>query len=136
MTARAAISRCGGRPGLGAEARTEPRLIGLSRRAQRFIETEGIRVRQQEVRRHHDAWIEHGIPAAETERATAFQDRWGALALPPAPLYEGGPRILDAGCSEETPAEGWSFPAGDCRVSMAYSFTSTGILTSGGLHGG
>ncbi|CAM5675785.1 SMI1/KNR4 family protein OS=Streptomyces griseomycini OX=66895 GN=FHS37_007426 PE=4 SV=1 [Streptomyces griseomycini] len=95
---------------------------GLSRRAQRFIETEGICVRQQDIRRHHDAWIERGIPAAEIERATAFQDRWGGLALPPAPFYEGGPRILDADCPEKTPAEGWSFPAGDCRVSMAYSF--------------
>ncbi|MFI0036308.1 hypothetical protein ACH4NS_12630 [Streptomyces mutabilis] len=95
---------------------------GLSRRAQRFIETEGIRVRRQGIRRHRDAWIEHGIPVAEIERATAFQDRWGGLALPPAPFYEGGPRVLDAGCPEEMSAEGWSFPAGDCRVSMAYSF--------------
>ncbi|MGQ4730848.1 hypothetical protein ACUN3E_24655 [Streptomyces sp. Ju416(a)] len=95
---------------------------GLSRRAQRFIETEGIRVHRQDIRPHHDAWIEHGIPAAEIERATAFQDRWGGLALPTAPFYEGGPRVLDADCPEETPAEGWSFPAGDCRVSMAYSF--------------
>ncbi|MFE0723534.1 hypothetical protein ACFW4O_11455 [Streptomyces mutabilis] len=95
---------------------------GLSRRAQRFIETEGIRVRRQNIRRHRDTWIEHGIPAAEIERATAFQVRWGGLALPPAPFYEGGPRILDAGCPEETSAQGWSFPAGDCRVSMAYSF--------------
>lgn len=69
---------------------------GLSRRAQRFIETEGIRVRRQDIRCHRDAWIKHGIPAAEIERAAAFQDRWGGLALPPAPFYEGGPRILDA----------------------------------------
>lgn len=95
---------------------------GLSRRARRFIETEGIRVRRQDIRRHHHAWIEHGIPAAVIERATAFQDRWGGLALPPAPFYEGGPRILDADCPEGTPAEGWSFPAGDGRVSMAYGF--------------
>lgn len=60
----------------------------LSRRAQRFIETEGIRVRQQDIWRLHDAWIEHGIPATEIERATAFQDRWGGLALPPFPFYE------------------------------------------------
>ncbi|GGU60942.1 hypothetical protein GCM10010274_57170 [Streptomyces lavendofoliae] len=73
---------------------------GLSRRAQRFIETEGIRVRRQDIRRHHDAWIEHGIPAAEIERATAFQDRWGGLTLPSAPFYEGGPRILDADCPQ------------------------------------
>ncbi|MET9160240.1 hypothetical protein ABZX56_21135 [Streptomyces parvulus] len=95
---------------------------GLSRRAQRFIETEGIRLRRQDIRRYRDVWIEHGVPAAEIERATSFQDRWGGLVLPPAPFYEGGPRILNAGCPEEESAEGWSFRAGDCRVSMAYSF--------------
>ncbi|MFG2326872.1 hypothetical protein [Streptomyces sp. NPDC048568] len=42
-------------------------------------------------------------PAAEIERATAFQDRWGGLALPPAPFYEGGPRILNADCSRIGP---------------------------------
>ncbi|WP_330237557.1 hypothetical protein [Streptomyces sp. NBC_00525] len=95
---------------------------GLSRRAQWFVETQGIRVHRQDVRRHRDAWIEHGVPATEIGRATAFQDRWGGLALPPAPFYEGGPRVLSAGCPEEVAAEGWSFRAGDCRVSMAYGF--------------
>ncbi|MEU1077250.1 MULTISPECIES: hypothetical protein [unclassified Streptomyces] len=93
----------------------------MSRRAQRFVEVEGLRVHRQDIRRHHDVWIGHGIPAAEIGRATAFQDRWGGLALPPAPFYEGAPRILDAGCPERMPG-GWSFPAGDCRVSMAYRF--------------
>lgn len=96
--------------------------IGLSRRAQRFVETDGVRLPRQNIRRHRDAWIRHGIPAAEIERAIAFQDRWGGLALPPAPFYEGGPRILNADCPEGSVAEGWSFPAGDCRVSMAYGF--------------
>jgi hypothetical protein len=77
---------------------------------------------RQDIRRHRDAWIERGIPAAEIDRAAAFQDRWGGLALPPAPFYEGGPRILDADCPEGSAAEGWSFPAGSCRVSMAYGF--------------
>ncbi|WP_371680988.1 hypothetical protein [Streptomyces sp. NBC_01276] len=95
---------------------------GLSRRAQRFVQVEGIRVHRQDTRRHRDAWLGHGIPAAEIDRASAFQDRWGGLALPPAPFYEGGPRILAAGRPEGTRAEGWSFPAGDCRVSMAYGF--------------
>ncbi|MET8596072.1 hypothetical protein [Streptomyces althioticus] len=95
---------------------------GLSRRAQRFIETAGIRVRPHDIRRHRDAWIGRGIPAAEIERATVFQDCWGGLALSPAPFYEGGPRVLNADCPEAMPAGGWSFPAGDCRVSMAYSF--------------
>lgn len=67
-------------------------------------------------------WTGYGIPAAEVERAAVFQDRWGGLALPPAPFYEGGPRILGADLSEGSAAAGWSFQAGDCRVSMAYGF--------------
>lgn len=95
--------------------------VGMSPRAQRFVEVEGLRIHRQDIRRHHDVWIGHGIPAAEIDRATAFQDRWGGLALPPAPFYEGGPRILDADCPERMP-ESWSFPAGECRVSMGYRF--------------
>ncbi|MFG2660186.1 hypothetical protein [Streptomyces sp. NPDC048425] len=95
---------------------------GLSCRAQRFVEVDGIRVHRQDIRRHRDAWVGQGIPAAEIDRAAAFQDRWGGLALPPAPFYEGGPRILDADCPEGSETEGWSFEAGSCRVSMAYGF--------------
>jgi hypothetical protein len=95
---------------------------GLSRRARRFVEVHGIHVPRQDIRRHRDAWIEREMPAAEIDRASAFQDRWGGLVLPPAPFYEGGPRILDAGCPAGSAAEGWSFPAGSCRVSMAYGF--------------
>ncbi|MFJ8112324.1 hypothetical protein [Streptomyces sp. NPDC096132] len=95
---------------------------GLSRRARRFVEADGIRVPREDIRRHRDVWIERGIPATEIDRAAAFQDRWGGLALPPAPAYEGGPRILDADCPQGSAAQGWSFPAGDCRVSMAYGF--------------
>ncbi|MFF4330703.1 hypothetical protein ACFYZT_29870 [Streptomyces sp. NPDC001591] len=94
--------------------------VGLSRRAQRYIEANGLR--RRDIRRHRGAWIAQGIPAAEADRAAAFQERWGGLALPPAPCYEGGPRILDADCPERSAAGGWSFPAGDCRVSMAYRF--------------
>ncbi|WP_185909344.1 hypothetical protein [Streptomyces sp. WAC01280] len=93
----------------------------MSRRAQRFVEVEGLRVRRRDIRRHRDVWIAYGIPAGEIDRATAFQDRWGGLALPPAPFYEGGPRTLDADCPERE-SDSWSFPAGDCRVSMAYGF--------------
>ncbi|WP_394437191.1 hypothetical protein [Streptomyces sp. SGAir0957] len=96
--------------------------VGLSRRARQFVEADGIRLPRQDLRRHRDVWLAHGIPAAEAERAATFQDRWGGLALPPAPFYEGGPRVLDADCPEGAVAEGWSFPAGDCRVSMAYGF--------------
>ncbi len=95
---------------------------GLSGRARRFVEVDGIRVPRQGIHRHREAWIGHGIPAAEIDRAAAFQDRWGGLALPPAPFYEGGPRILDADCPEGSAAQGWSFSAGSGRVSMAYGF--------------
>ncbi|WP_384620511.1 hypothetical protein [Streptomyces sp. NPDC059070] len=79
----------------------------------------GIRVPMQDIRRHRDAWIGHGIPAAEIDRASEFQDRWGGLALPPAPFYEGGPRILDAGHPEGSETEGWLFPAGSGRVNSS-----------------
>lgn len=107
----------------------EPRVIpaartpdGLSRRARRFIETHGLRVPRQDLRSHRDIWLEHGIPATEIDRAAAFQDSWGGISLPPAPAYEGGPRVLEADIPEESAADGWRFPAGRCRVSMAYSF--------------
>ncbi|MEU2879357.1 hypothetical protein [Streptomyces sp. NPDC007070] len=96
--------------------------VGLSPRARRFVEANGVRVPRRNIRRHRDAWLDQGIPAAEIDRAAAFQDRWGGLALPPAPFYEGGPRILNADRPEGPAAEGWSFPAGSCRVSMAYGF--------------
>ncbi|MFG2340948.1 hypothetical protein [Streptomyces yangpuensis] len=95
---------------------------GLSRRAQQFVEAEGLRLRRRDIRQHTDVWRGHGIPAAEIERAAAFQDRWGGLALPTAPCYEGGPRVLEADCPEWRPEVGWTFPAGDCRVSTAYGF--------------
>ncbi|MFI9588049.1 hypothetical protein ACIHCQ_41125 [Streptomyces sp. NPDC052236] len=58
----------------------------------------------------------------EIDRVTEFQQRWGGIALPPAPAYEGGPRILDTDTPEGSAAEGWWFSAGDERVSMAYGF--------------
>lgn len=96
---------------------------GLTDRARRFVEVNGVRVPQEALGQHREKWIEHGIPAVEIDRAAAFQDRWGGLTLPPAPFYEGGPHILGADCPEDSAAEGWSFPAGSCRVSMAYGFT-------------
>nr|WSX54171.1 hypothetical protein OG409_37835 [Streptomyces sp. NBC_00974] len=95
---------------------------GLSRRAQYFVEVHGLRVPRRDIRPHRGVWLEHGIPAAEIDRAIAFQECWGGIALPPAPAYEGGPRVLEADVPEGPPADGWRFPAGDCRVSMAYGF--------------
>lgn len=95
---------------------------GLSRRARLFVEVHGLCVPQQDIRVHRDVWLSHGIPAEEIDRAVAFQERWGGIALPPAPAYEGGPRVLEADFPEGPASDGWRFPAGDCRVSMAYGF--------------
>ncbi|GAA4887897.1 hypothetical protein GCM10023237_01390 [Streptomyces coeruleoprunus] len=65
---------------------------GLSRSARSFVEVHGIRVPPQDLRRHREVWIAYGIPAAEADRAAAFQNRWGGLALPPAPFYEPSSR--------------------------------------------
>ncbi|MYT73468.1 MULTISPECIES: hypothetical protein [unclassified Streptomyces] len=95
---------------------------GLSRRARSFIEAHGLRVPRRDLTLHREAWLQHGIPPAEIDRAVAFQERWGGIALPPAPVYEGGPRVLEAGVPEGSPVSGWRFSAGGCRVSMAYGF--------------
>ncbi|MBP2579810.1 hypothetical protein J3A78_000288 [Streptomyces sp. PvR006] len=95
---------------------------GLTRRAERFVACEGVRVARHDIECHRDAWIEHGVPAAEIDRAVAFEDRWGGLALPPAPFYESGPRVLGADVPEGSATDGWWIPAGDGRYSMAYGF--------------
>lgn len=95
---------------------------GLSRRARGFVETHGMRLPCQDLRPYRDVWLEHGIPAAEIDRAVAFQEVWGGIALPPAPAYEGGPRVLEADFPEDRGTDGWCFSAGDCRVSMGYGF--------------
>ncbi|WP_327150771.1 hypothetical protein [Nocardia sp. NBC_01329] len=94
----------------------------LSRRARYFVETHGMRLPCRDLRPYRDVWLDNGIPAAEIDRAVAFQEVWGGLALPPAPAYEGGPRVLEADAPETLVTDGWHFPAGDCRVSMAYGF--------------
>ncbi|MCX4967184.1 hypothetical protein OHA98_20860 [Streptomyces sp. NBC_00654] len=95
---------------------------GLTDRARRFVEVDGVRVSRQGLGQHRERWIEHGVPAVEFDRAAAFQDRWGGFALSPAPFYEDGPRILGTDCPGGSAAEGWFFPAGSCRVSMAHGF--------------
>ncbi|WP_418961266.1 hypothetical protein [Streptomyces tritici] len=107
---------------------------GLTRRAKLFVEVEGIRVRQPDIEGYRSAWVEHGVPATEIDRAVAFEDRWGGLALPPAPFYESGPRVLGADVPEGSAAEGWWIPAGDCRVSLAYGFM-IGPGDEFGIHG-
>ncbi len=84
-----------------------------------------------EVEHCREQWIEHGIPATEIDRVADFQADWGGLALPPAPAYEGEPRILNADVPEGSTTQGWWFSAGDERVSMAYEF----MIGPGGAFG-
>ncbi|MGK5518091.1 hypothetical protein ACSNN9_01910 [Micromonospora sp. URMC 107] len=69
-----------------------------------------------------DHWLNHGIPAAVVERMAAFDALWGGLQLPPAPLYEGGPKMLQSDMPEMTSTGDWWFDAGAQRVSMTYAF--------------
>ncbi|MFF1839076.1 hypothetical protein ACFVXE_33595 [Streptomyces sp. NPDC058231] len=94
----------------------------LSRRAQRFLQVHGLSLPPSKVEPHREQWLRHGIPSAQIDRVVNFQERWGGIALPPAPVYEGGPRILNADTPEGSAGEGWRFSAGDERVSMAYGF--------------
>ncbi|WP_328743910.1 hypothetical protein OHT57_01115 [Streptomyces sp. NBC_00285] len=94
----------------------------LSRRARYFVEVHGLRVPRRDLALWRGTWLERGIPAAEIDRAVAFQGRWGGIALPPAPEYEGGPRVLEADVPEGSAVDGWRFSAGCCRASMAHGF--------------
>ncbi|WP_406514613.1 hypothetical protein [Streptomyces sp. NBC_00499] len=94
----------------------------LSRRAQRFVQVHGLSFPRLALQPYRDQWLQQGIPGAQIDRVADFQNGWGGLALPPAPAYEGGPRILNADTPEGSTAQGWWFSAGDGRVSMAYEF--------------
>ncbi|MFB9450132.1 hypothetical protein Dvina_28255 [Dactylosporangium vinaceum] len=52
----------------------------------------------------------------------AFQRRWGGLALPPAPAYDGGPRLFAADTPEPAGAGAWMFETGPQRTAVPYSF--------------
>lgn len=69
-----------------------------------------------------DHWLAHDIPAAVVERMAEYERLWGGLLLPPAPLYEGGPKVFRSDMPESTPAGDWWFDAGDQRCSMGYAF--------------
>ncbi|WP_328388526.1 ImmA/IrrE family metallo-endopeptidase [Nocardia sp. NBC_00416] len=46
----------------------------LSRRARYFVETHGMRLPCRDIRPYRNVWLDHGIPAAEIDRAVAFQE--------------------------------------------------------------
>nr|WP_206328050.1 hypothetical protein [Streptomyces sp. S3(2020)] len=63
---------------------------GLTSRACGFLSHHCVRVDIKPMEQHRQKWLELDIPAEETDRVVAFQRRWGGLALPPSPRYEGG----------------------------------------------
>jgi hypothetical protein len=63
-----------------------------------------------------------GVPADAIDRAAEFEARWGGLILPPAPCYEGGPRVFRVGLHGGSAEEGWWFWAGDQRFSVPFRF--------------
>ncbi|MEU4318310.1 hypothetical protein AB0F85_14135 [Nocardia fluminea] len=94
----------------------------LTRRGKLFISTHCFRDECPGLEEYRDRWLEIGVPATQVDRVIEFQRRWGGLALPPSPNYDGGPKMLCA----EMPVDaleraGW-FEAGTLRVSMAYGF--------------
>jgi hypothetical protein len=104
---------------------------GLTRRARRFVGVHGIKVDVPPVGRLREQWLALGVPSAELDRVTAYQERWGGLVLPPAPYYDGGPKYLAPDLPEGSPAEGWWFDAGTQRTALPYSF----VIGPGGEFG-
>lgn len=95
---------------------------GLSRRARYFVGVHGVKVGVRPVAEHRQWWLDREVPAAVIDRMAAFQERWGGLCLPPAPVYEGGPKYFHPDVPEGSPAEGWCFEAGDQRTAVPYAF--------------
>ncbi|MER6825508.1 hypothetical protein ABT352_05935 [Streptosporangium sp. NPDC000563] len=95
---------------------------GLTRRARNFVQVHGQRVDFLKVDQYRDSWLSSGIPEHEIDRVAEYAARWGGLLLPPAPHYDGGPRVLCPDTPEGSPAEGWWFEAGVQRTAVPYSF--------------
>lgn len=107
-------------PAMNRDAMKVPQSLG--RRARTFVEIHGVRLDPNPLERYRRRWRKAGVPDAQIDRAVEFEARWGGLVLPPAPHYEGGPGILGGDLPEGSADEGWWFPAGVARYSMAYGF--------------
>ncbi|GAA1000863.1 hypothetical protein GCM10009555_104480 [Acrocarpospora macrocephala] len=107
---------------------------GLTRRARYFVSAHALQVAPFDVDQYRARWLGLGIPATEIDRVAAYSRRWGGLALPPAPHYDGGPRILNPDTPEGAPEEGWWFEAGAQRTAVSYSFM-IGPHGEFGVHG-
>ncbi|WP_228390693.1 hypothetical protein [Streptomyces smaragdinus] len=110
-------------------------LSELTRRAQYFIGIHGYRIHDPGVERHRARWLGHGIPSAEIDRAVAYQEVWGGIALPPSPHYDGGPRSFSADVPEGSEAKGWWFEAWLQHTALPYAFM-IGPDGAFGIHAG
>lgn len=61
-------------------------------------------------------------PGGRIDRAAAYQEIWGGIALPPSPHYDGGPSSLSADVPEGPEAGGWWFGAGMQRTALPCTF--------------
>jgi len=95
---------------------------GLSHSAAAFLRVHAVRVERLPVEQYRVRWLGLGIPGSVIDRVAEFEAQWGGLVLPPAPWYDGGPRVLSADTPEKSPQEGWWFEAGVPRCSVPYSF--------------
>ncbi|WP_324607591.1 hypothetical protein [Streptomyces sp. NRRL WC-3742] len=94
----------------------------------------GIRLDPRPLEEHRRFWREREIPDEQIDRMIAFEERWGGLALPPAPAYDGGPRLFGADSPEGTADDGWWFEAGDQRSAVPFLFM-IGPNDEFGIHG-
>ncbi len=97
-------------------------LDGLGTRGRHFVRAQGIRLALPSIEPYREKWLPLGIPAAEIDRAVAFHDRWGGLLLPPAPVYDGGPRYFSGDLPEYSTEAGWAFDAGPARTALPFGF--------------
>jgi hypothetical protein len=107
---------------------------GLTQRARSFVRSHCVRVDALDVASLREQWLGFGIPAEEIDRVDTYQRRWGGLVLPPAPMYDGGPRYLNADTPEPSPDDGWWFEAGLQRTAVPYGFM-IGPTGEFGIHG-
>ncbi|MGW7135140.1 hypothetical protein [Streptomyces xanthophaeus] len=95
---------------------------GLSELSARYLTAHAIRTQRRDVEPYRAQWLSQGVPAEVIDRAAQHEARWGGLVLPPAPFYEGGPLVLSVDVPEGSAEQGWWFPAGDQRTSVAFGF--------------
>ena len=105
-------------------------LADLTRGARYFVGVHGVQVEVRPFAELRPHWVTLDLPAEVIDRMATFHRRWGGLALPPAPHYDGGPRWFETDLPEQSD-EGWWFEAGLQRTAVPYSF----VIGPGGEFG-